>query len=944
MASVFKLAICTLRMSLFCQMLSARLLVTYVLFWYSIPFTVFASNYNPTKSKHSQINNYLNFTNFSVRKETHTDSATDQNNPTDELGGGRGGTSPSHINEALGMRNPELLNLLDDKNSTHRPAVRRFPPDVLFNLKPNFAGKFEDPSPSKCYILSVSGGGAKGSFSSGLLNGLAFIYRYHGIKLRWDVTSGVSIGSLITLWSQLYHPGQSTHFSSEGASLWRSFTHKNVHNCKSTMAQNAPIFIFRAITQGRKLPNYLCSTYPMLVYMRHLIQNRRRFKGTKWSALAYHSKFALPYYFNEEMPRSLIPSVIRSSSSFPIVLEPTEISGIGKFGDGALSKTLDLQNSIYRCLQSGKARSDKDVVIDIITTSYTDHEFYPVHDLEHATTMFESLSWFLNFYTFTRTYQQYEIIQAIRRYPNIQFRHFLSYMDKEDSIINKMGLFDFKNSIVRRALGDGVESGFYNSTVFRDVWKPVDRDISPSRDWKPYGGDHLVVPKSTPQVSNPDTDVFVEFPTLENVPYSPSPILEFVSLATRASPLPDGKTPGELLDHDTLTFFLELHRHIFSMRFLENVREFTRERDDDLLYINEEQTHLDRVKRHLRMTTNGAPPTSKSKLEPQNSQDGPPPSWKEAPDVSKSFFRASRGILNSVSSSFAYSETVKSRFLKSHTKFKHKKLLKKERKIRRALGTAFEEFSEKKHELERLYEEYDSVMEPLNRVYSNMLRLTGNCESDARKVPLMLPFLEGEDSKNLIWAPSEEYDSLSVEFKKSTLELLSEMHPSVDWFSRLPPRLGERPSRTRSWDQYKKKLLSHLRYDRDDKIMCWASHPDLKKIVSELRDLTRDISSLKVRHYNLMTRITNIQLVISKYGVVSRHYSATLEILFRKNFLENLQEVEDIFHKTSHSGYEPELSSDHLSGLTSERELQIIKDEVLSNIQSRELPIGASSI
>ncbi|KAH8584866.1 secreted of the alpha beta hydrolase superfamily [Cryptosporidium sp. chipmunk genotype I] len=933
MAQVLKHALSTLKAPLFCQLLTARLLITYILFWYSVPFLVFANNYNLGKTQNSQGSDILNIndtrvTNHPTEKNAYFKPIIYQTNLMN-LG------SHGYVDNQISKQETDL-NPSND-NSTYK-VINGPPSETLFNLKPKFSEKFEDSSPSKCYILTVSGGGAKGSFTAGLLNGLAFIYRYHGIKLRWDVTSGVSIGTLNTIWSQFYHIGQTSHFSTEGASIWKNFTHKNVHNCKSTLSRNAPLFIFRAIAEGKKLPNYLCSTYPMLIFMRHLIQNRRRFKGPKWNALAYHFKSALSYYFNEEVPRSIIPSVIRSSSSFPVILEPAEISGIGVFGDGAISKTIDIQNAVHRCLQSGKAKTDKDIVVDLITTSYSDNEFHSILDPLYSRTMLESLSWFFNYYSFTETYQQYEIVQTIRRYPNIQFRHFLSYLDDKDSIVNRMGLLDFVKSYLVESLNDGLKSGFYNSTMFKDFWKPVERNISPHTDWKPYGDNHVIIPNENLNTLNPDSDVFVEFPILKNEPYSLPPIFEFISSSDKALNINNASSSiNNLLDRETQVFMLELHQNILSIRFLENVREFIRQRDDELLYIDEERSHKERRNKYLR--NNGHVYSRKMRLQGIiNIGNGNGPSEKEASNVfsdsinSIPFFKASRNQIISISSSFDYSSAVQVQFINSHSKFKYKKLLKKEKEYRKQLNASFKYFTEKKNELEKLYLEYDTLMEPLNKVYTLMLKLTKNCGKNTRKIPLMFPFLEGEETKNIIWAPSEEYDALTVKFKKSTLKLLSELYPSINWTLNLPERLAERPSRIRNWNKYKKRFLSHFQSNGSQEVSCWAKHPDILKIVSEIKDLTKNISSIKVRHHELITRITNNQILIAFTGVVARNYSANLEMLFRKNFVRNLREVEEIFHKTSHFSCGSELSNNCLSGLKSDEELQTIKDEVLNKI------------
>ncbi|KAF7457384.1 Patatin-like phospholipase family protein [Cryptosporidium felis] len=897
MTSILSLAKDTFKATLFCQLLSARLLITYILFWYSIPFSVFA-NYHSGKS-------HLESKNFNITKG---------------------------VLNNLKLENIITSNSLDSERNSIDNEKKGTPSETLFNFKPKFAKKFEDPSPNKCYILSMSGGGARGSFSSGLLNGIAMLYRYHGVKLRWDVVSGISIGSFNTVWNQFYHAGHSSHFSLEAASVWKYLTHKNVHDCKKSLSDNAPNFILKAFLRNKDLRNYFCSSYPMVVFIRHLTQNRKRFKGSHWNALAYHFQSSMPYFFNEEIPRALIQHAIRASSSFPIILQPTEISGIGTFADGGMSKSIDIRNAIHRCFQTGKAKTDKDIVIDIVTTSYTSNEYFTVFDPNLAPTMLKFFEWYFYFFALSEAIQEYEIVQSIKRYPNIQFRHFISHLNRQDSIINDIGPFDFVPEYTTKSLLDGLESGFYNSTQFKDIWRPLERDVLPKSDWRLFNRNEVTVPElNGGRVSDPDVDSFVEFPSLKNIPSSPSIINEFLESSDKFSDL-KRKLPDQTV-LDIQEFIVELHSNIISLRFIEYLRELSRIRDDILMQISESDNYQARRSQFLRAKS------ASCKTEDSFCNTfGPKEDTREAQSRllnGKPFFQVSRNVLRSISDSFLYSITVRSALIKSYSKLKNRRLLNKEKMFRGIFDKAFLEFQGFKAQLEKLYDDYDLLMEPLNKVYLKMLKLTEHCNFESRKIPIMFPFLEGEEFRDPIWAPSHEYNELlEAEFKESTLNLLRQLYPSKNWTEKLPKKLSERSSRIRNWMRYKKKLIFHISKANSPESLCWMNHPEILEIISELKSLMKDISNLKVEHYRLVGKITNTQLAIINLGVVSRQYSAELELLFRKKYSDTMYEIEEIFQKTTSNYDDSDISSDFLGGISPETEFQTIKNEILNKISN----------
>jgi NTE family protein len=58
---------------------------------------------------------------------------------------------------------------------------------------------------SKCRALSLMGGGAKGAYEVGVLQGLLKVM--DPFEMRYDVVTGVSIGALNGAFFSLYKPG-----------------------------------------------------------------------------------------------------------------------------------------------------------------------------------------------------------------------------------------------------------------------------------------------------------------------------------------------------------------------------------------------------------------------------------------------------------------------------------------------------------------------------------------------------------------------------------------------------------------------------------------------------------------------------------------------------------------------------------------------------------------
>ncbi|KAH8740372.1 hypothetical protein FG386_002884 [Cryptosporidium ryanae] len=820
-------------------------------------------------------------------------------------------------------------------NSTMKLTRKGKLADTLLDLKPQIEKRFQDASQSKCYILAVSGGGAKGSHSSGAMNGLAMRYRLLGVKLRWDVVSGVSIGALNTMWKQFYLTGQSAHFTTEGAAIWNFFSRKNVHDCKDDIAQISVSKVVKLLGILNKGPGYLCSSSPISLFMRHIIQNRRRFKGSYWSVLALNYREGIKYLFNEETPITLIPSVIRATTSYPLILEPTEIEGLGVFGDGSIVKAINIQGAINRCFRLGKAKTDNDIVVDIVSTSDDGGHIFTFEPKE-SKTFLQVISWLFYNYSLTTTYQRYEIAQTIRRFPNIKFRHIISSSNKE-SIVSDMSVLGFDSKQMATALIEGFDTGFVSASSFEDYWKLEERNINHNVNWRPYNDRDVTVPKYG-RSSNTEADAFVEFPTLADVKYKEPMSVYFkrlfsqnkIFLNERIYTLEGKKSKRirrELYRKKFADFILELHSHLLSIRHIEITREFVRNREYIASLISEREREVKRRMEYMDVnsqyvvdergnsTSNNenfdmdfGSRFSESEYNIDIDENTNTPIKDEGYDYdddvemkelsSIPFFEVSRQYIVSLRTSYVFAYDLVSILYSKEGKRRFKSILKSEKKIRKKLEKSYIKFYELREMLFKLYDRYDKIMKPLNEVHYNLIRLTEKCNyKSVKRNPLLFPFLEGVDSSHLIWAPSEEYDEQIEQYHlDSILTLLDNIYTRYNATMQFSLKLEENEfnhaGRLEKWESYKESIFNYI--VNSEESLCWLENENIKSIFKSLEVALNNISDIKKEHFKLVTDITSIHIALANQQVVARFYTATVERLLRKNTIDNLDIIQDI--------------------------------------------------
>ena len=208
---------------------------------------------------------------------------------------------------------------------------------------------------NKCYVLALEGGGDKGSYQAGVINGL--ISNLPTEKTQYDVLTGISVGSLNAAGFSLYDIGNEQEASEYLLKTWRKL------NGEQDVFQN---WKFGPL-QGLFYESGLYDTTPLKNLLSNLT-NKKKLKrkiiigATKLENGTYHTWDETDF---ENSTETFI-SAILASSAVPILF-PNIILDDVSYVDGGLKISLDIPSGINKCFDMGY--SEENIVVDAILCS-----------------------------------------------------------------------------------------------------------------------------------------------------------------------------------------------------------------------------------------------------------------------------------------------------------------------------------------------------------------------------------------------------------------------------------------------------------------------------------------------------------------------------------------------------------------------------------------------
>jgi predicted patatin/cPLA2 family phospholipase len=200
----------------------------------------------------------------------------------------------------------------------------------------------------KCYVLALEGGGDKGAYQTGALQGLVELAN----DTEWDVITGISVGALDAAALSIFEVGKEKEAVEFLLENWRNIKSSN------DIYDNwwgGPLY-------GLFFKTGLYDTTPLKKMLNSIIQDseiKRKFVcgATNYLTGDYET-------FDEEtLNREEYVDAITSSASYPVIFPVNKFRN-KYYMDGGVKINLDIASGVNKCTDMGY--DDKDIVLDVI--------------------------------------------------------------------------------------------------------------------------------------------------------------------------------------------------------------------------------------------------------------------------------------------------------------------------------------------------------------------------------------------------------------------------------------------------------------------------------------------------------------------------------------------------------------------------------------------------
>lgn len=260
---------------------------------------------------------------------------------------------------------------------------------------------------SKCYALALSGGGDRGAFEAGAIQGLAALLPPE--EVQWNVVTGISAGSILASAAALFDVGEEVAMSQFMVDSIVNFT-------KADVFKN---WFPLGIIQGALWETGLVNADPLYETLK-MILSSRPMGNRNFTIGATDDITGRITLFNESMVKddpTAWPSFIRASSAIPGLFGTVHIED-KVFSDGGWSLGVDVFSAVTRCRQV--VESDEDIVLDIITCDKKDLKLWEPSSDDHSLDIFMRATVEKNYDS-----QMGDILDACLAYPNVNFRYYI---------------------------------------------------------------------------------------------------------------------------------------------------------------------------------------------------------------------------------------------------------------------------------------------------------------------------------------------------------------------------------------------------------------------------------------------------------------------------------------------------------------------------------------
>jgi predicted acylesterase/phospholipase RssA len=215
---------------------------------------------------------------------------------------------------------------------------------------------------NKCYVMSLSGGGAKGAFEAGVVSGL--INKTSPAERQWQYFTGISAGSILTGGSHLFSIGQEAEL---GDFLMASILDFTNGPDGDHVYSDWPSPAMELTESGFENSTALLGTLERTLATRPAGNRKFVISSCVDMTGELHTWDEKDIQNADGSPNmTKLARFIRASAAIPGIFQTVEIDGT-VYSDGSTVMGSNVFSAINRCIAAGY--SEENIVMDVVTTA-----------------------------------------------------------------------------------------------------------------------------------------------------------------------------------------------------------------------------------------------------------------------------------------------------------------------------------------------------------------------------------------------------------------------------------------------------------------------------------------------------------------------------------------------------------------------------------------------
>ena len=285
----------------------------------------------------------------------------------------------------------------------------------------------------KCNILSLEGGGDKGSYQAGVIKGLA----YSSNDTQWDVISGISVGAVNGAGISIYPKGQEKEASEFLIRKW-----KNITGPDSVYKNWQPY----GIITGLLSKSGIFSTEPLKQFMDEILAKNLTLKRELIVGATNVKTGGFDIFDFKNLSVNEYIFAILSSASVPFIFPTTNFQK-NFYMDGGVKFSINIPSAIQKCRNLGFP--DHKIVVDAVLCENNKMERIDTKNLKTIGVMFRTAEIFIS------DNSAMDLEEVGRIFPNVTLR----YVVRPTKSLPTNTALDFQPLAMKQMIEYGIEDG-----------------------------------------------------------------------------------------------------------------------------------------------------------------------------------------------------------------------------------------------------------------------------------------------------------------------------------------------------------------------------------------------------------------------------------------------------------------------------------------------------